>query len=157
MLIKTGVHVPSGQDRAGEDLRIWGVFPHQVKVSAADSNGDTFVFEHADMGLGGPPRHFHRDQDEWFYAVKGDFVVEVGDERYALRPGDIVFAPRGVSHAWAHLSDEPATLLVGVSPAGTLEEFFREGCAAIEPPTPEQTAALFAAHGMQVVGPPIES
>jgi quercetin 2,3-dioxygenase len=60
-------------------------------------------------------------------------------------------------HTWAHLTDEPATLLVGVSPAGSLEEFFREGCAATEPPTPEQTAALYAAHGMQVVGPPLES
>jgi mannose-6-phosphate isomerase-like protein (cupin superfamily) len=156
MLTKTGVHVPRGLDRAGEQLRIWGVFPHQVKVATADSNGDTFVFEHADMGRGGPPRHFHHDQDEWFYAVKGEFVVEVGDERYALQPGDLVFAPRGIPHTWAHLTDEPATLLVGVSPAGTLEEFFREGCAATAPPTPEQTAALFAAHGMQVVGPPLE-
>jgi quercetin dioxygenase-like cupin family protein len=156
VLTKTGVHVASGSDRAGEQLFIWGVFPHQVKVATADTDGGAFIFEHADMGRGGPPRHFHHEQDEWFYAVKGDFVVEVGDERFTLAPGDLVFCPRGIPHAWAHLTDEPATLLVGVSPAGTLEEFFRKGCAATTPPTPEETAALFAAHGMRVVGPPID-
>lgn len=144
-----------GADRAGEDLRIWGVFPYQVKVATADSGGDSFVFEHADMGRGGP-RPFHHDQDEWFYAIKGEFVVEIGDDRFELNTGDLVFAPRGVPHAWAHLSDEPGTLLLGVSPAGSLEQFFREACAAQSPPTPGEAAALFAAHGMEVVGPPIE-
>jgi mannose-6-phosphate isomerase-like protein (cupin superfamily) len=155
MPTNSGVHVARGTDRSGEELRIWGLFPHHVKVATADSGGDVFIFEHADMGKGGPPRHFHHDQDEWFYAVKGEFVVEVGDERFELAPGDIAFAPRQVPHAWAHLTDEPGTLLVGVSPAGTLEQFFRKGCEMTAPPSPQETSELFAAHGMQVVGPPL--
>ena len=30
------------------------------------------------MGKGGPPRHVHFEQDEWFYVIKGDYVFEVG-------------------------------------------------------------------------------
>ena len=31
-----------------------------------------------------PPRHLHRDQDEWFHVIEGKYVVEIGDERYVL-------------------------------------------------------------------------
>jgi hypothetical protein len=55
------------------------------------------------MGKGGPPRHFHYDQDEWFYAIKGNFAFEVGEERFTLGPGDALLAPRLVPHVWAYL------------------------------------------------------
>jgi mannose-6-phosphate isomerase-like protein (cupin superfamily) len=133
---------------------IWGVIPLQIKVSSDDTAGSFFVFEHADMGKGGPPRHFHYEQDEWFYALKGEFAFEVGDERFTLRPGDSLFAPRMVPHVWAHVGDEPGTLLLAVQPAGSLEAFFMENSAMNQPPTPEEAERSFAAHGMRVVGPP---
>jgi mannose-6-phosphate isomerase-like protein (cupin superfamily) len=149
------VYVPNGRDRFEEELLIWGVIPLQIKVSSRDTAGRMFVFEHAEMGNGGPPRHFHYEQDEWFYAMKGEFAFEVGDQRFTLRPGDSLFAPRLVPHAWAHVGDEPGTLLLAVQPAGSLEAFFLENCAMDRPPTPAEAERSFAAHGMKVVGPPL--
>jgi mannose-6-phosphate isomerase-like protein (cupin superfamily) len=149
------IYVPSGQNRLEEALQIGGTFPLQIKVSTADSHGALFLFEHADMGPGGPPRHFHYEQDEWFYALKGEFAFEVGDDAFTLRPGDSLFAPRMIPHVWAHVEDTPATLLLGVQPAGSLEAFFREGVEMATLPGPEEAARLFAAHGMKVVGPPL--
>jgi mannose-6-phosphate isomerase-like protein (cupin superfamily) len=151
-----GIFVPSGRNRFEEELMIWGVIPLQIKVSTQDTGGGFFVFEHADMGRGGPPRHFHYDQDEWFYALKGEFAFEVGDERFTLRPGDSLFAPRMVPHVWAYVGDGPGTLLLAVQPAGSLEAFFMEACEMSQPPTPEEAEQAFAAHGMQIVGPPLE-
>jgi mannose-6-phosphate isomerase-like protein (cupin superfamily) len=150
-----GVFVPNGRNRFDEALMIWGVIPLQIKVSTEDTAGRLFVFEHADMGRGGPPRHFHYEQDEWFYALKGEFAFEVGDERFTLRPGDSLFAPRMVSHVWAYVGDQPGTLLLAVQPAGSLEAFFMESCELTRPPTPEEAEQQFAAHGMKVVGPPL--
>ena len=135
---------------------IWGLIPLEVKVSTTDTGGALFVFEHADMGRGGPPRHFHYEQDEWFYAVKGDFVFEVGDDEFTLSAGDSLFAPRMVPHVWALVGETPGTLLLGVQPAGSLEEFFREACAMPTPPTPEEADRMFGNHGMKVVGPPLD-
>lgn len=149
------IYVPNGKNRFEEELMIWGVIPLQIKVSSSDTGGQFFVFEHLDMGKGGPPRHFHYHQDEWFYARKGEFAFEVGDERFTLRPGDSLFAPRMVPHAWAHVGDTPGTLLLAVQPAGSLEAFFMENCTMDRPPTPEQAERSFAAHGMKVVGPPL--
>ena len=151
------VYVPNGRNRFQEELMIWGLIPLQIKVSSRDTAGALFVFEHADMGKGGPPKHFHYEQDEWFYSVEGEFAFEVGEERFTLRPGDSLFAPRMVPHVWAHLGDQPATLLLAIQPAGSLEAFFMENAAMDRPPTPEEAERSFAAHGMKVVGPPLHT
>jgi mannose-6-phosphate isomerase-like protein (cupin superfamily) len=156
MKTQQGLYVPQGQHRFDEELMIWGIIPLQIKISTDDTDGALFLFEHADMGKGGPPRHFHYEQDEWFYAIKGEFAFEVGDERFTLRPGDSLFAPRMVPHGWAYIGDEPGTLLLAVQPAGSLEVFFRQSCEMTSPPTPEEAERLFAAHGMKVVGPPLD-
>ena len=150
------VFVPNGRNRIDEVLMIWGVIPLQIKVSTNDTDGDLFVFEHADMSKGGPPRHFHYEQDEWFYAVKGEFLFEVGDERFTLRPGDSLFAPRMVPHVWAYVGDKPGTLLLAVQPAGSLEAFFMQSSKMTKPPTAEEADRQFAAHAMKVVGPPLD-
>jgi mannose-6-phosphate isomerase-like protein (cupin superfamily) len=154
--VRRAVYVPNGKNRLDEALMIWGVIPLQIKVSTNDTNGDLFAFEHADMGKGGPPRHFHYEQDEWFRAVKGEFLFEVGDERFTLRPGDSLFAPRMVPHVWAYVGDNPGTLLLAVQPAGSLEAFFMQSAKLTRPPTPEEADRQFAAHGMKVVGPPLD-
>jgi len=156
MRTQQALYVPRGEHRFDEELKIWGAIPLQIKISTDDTDGALFVFEHADMGKGGPPRHFHYEQDEWFYAMKGDFAFEIGDEQFTLRPGDSLFAPRMVPHVWAYVGDEPGTLLLAVQPAGSLEAFFRQGCEMSRLPTPEEADQQFAAHGMKVVGPPLE-
>jgi mannose-6-phosphate isomerase-like protein (cupin superfamily) len=149
-------YVPNGRNAFEEKLMIWGVIPLQIKVPTNDTAGALFAFEHADMDKGGPPRHFHYAQDEWFYAKKGEFAFEVGGERFTLRPGDSLFAPRMVPHVWAYVGDEPGTLLLAVQPAGSLEAFFLESAKLTRPPTPEEADKMFAAHGMKVVGPPLD-
>jgi len=155
--LKKGVHVSSGKDRFKEDdLMIWGLIPLSIKVSTEDTAGEMFIFEHTNMGKGGPPRHFHHEQDEWFYAIQGEFAIEVGEEKFRLKPGDSLFAPRMIPHAWAHISGQPGTLLTIVSPAGTFETFIRDTTRHANLPTPEEIEKAFAAHGMQVVGPPLK-
>jgi mannose-6-phosphate isomerase-like protein (cupin superfamily) len=107
-------------------------------------------------GKGGPPRHFHYEQDEWFYAMEGNFAFEVGDEQFTLRPGDSLLALRMVPHVWAYVGENSGTLLLAVQPAGSLEPFFQQSCEMIRLPTPEEADQRFAAHGMKVVGPPLD-
>ena len=156
MRTQQGLYVQNGENRLGEELKIWGVIPLQIKVSTDDTDGALFVFEHADMGKGGPPRHFHYEQDEWFYVIKGDFAFEVGDEQFTLGPGDSLLAPRMIPHVWAYLGDDPGTLLLAVQPAGSMEAFYLQSCEMTRLPTPEEADRMFAAHGMKVVGLPLD-
>ena len=156
-VLKKAVHVSSGKDRFKEDkLMIWGLIPLSIKLSAKDTGGELLVFEHSNMGKGGPPRHLHYEQDEWFYVIKGEFAFEVGDQKFRLKPGDTLFAPRKVPHGWAQISDQPGTLLTLVSPAGEFETFILDTTRHTNLPAPEEVEKAFAAHGMKVVGPPLE-
>jgi mannose-6-phosphate isomerase-like protein (cupin superfamily) len=155
-MLPKAIHVPVGTDRHQEnDLMIWGRFPLATKISTQDSRGALYLFQHANMPRGGPPRHIHFHQDEWFFVIQGEFVVEVGDEKYSLHAGDSLFAPRMIPHVWANIGKQPGNLLTAVTPAGTFETFLRDTTRLPTLPSPEEVARAFEAHDMKIVGPPL--
>ena len=96
----------------------------------------------------------HYDQDEWFYALEGEFIFVVGEERTRLRPGDSLFAPRRVPHVWAYVGDGArGRILVVFAPAVAMAAFFREVTKANA--MPPQDPLLWRAHGMELLGPPL--
>ncbi|NTU62651.1 MAG: cupin domain-containing protein [Chloroflexi bacterium] len=145
------LRIKTGEDRFGE-RRGLGVSFIDFKVVPQDSNG-LLILENTFHAKGGPARHLHYDQDEWFYAVEGDFILEVGSERFTLQPGDSVLAPRKVPHVWAHVGDTRGRILIAFMPAGQMEAFFREVTKANA--MPPQDPALWRAHGMELLGPPL--
>ena len=152
------IRVAAGCDRHKQDnAMIWGLIPLAIKLSSSDTAGELLVFMHHNMGKGGPPKHVHHAQDEWFYVVAGEFAAEVGEEKFVMRPGDSLFAPRKVPHAWAHIGvPGTGTLITTVTPAGTFEQFIRETTLHPTLPSAEDIAKTFEAHNMTVVGPPLK-
>lgn len=148
---QTALKVAAGEDRFGEHRGL-GVSAVTFKVCPPGGSG-VLILENSFHDKGGPPRHLHHDQDEWFYAVEGEFVVEVGQERFILKPGDSLLAPRRVPHVWAHVGERNGRMLIAFMPAGKMEAFFREVTRANA--MPAQDPALWRAHGMDVVGPPL--
>jgi quercetin dioxygenase-like cupin family protein len=149
------VYVAAGGDRFSEHILLGGIAPNECKVSSQDTKGAMSIFESLTPFKGGPPLHVHHDQDEWFYVLEGEFDFQVGDDRYRLRSGESVLAPRRIAHAWACVSDTPGKMMIVFQPAGAMEDFFRELGKLNGPPPPDQAQGLFCAHGMQIVGPPL--
>jgi quercetin dioxygenase-like cupin family protein len=143
--------VQVGEDRFGESSS-----PNDCKVSGKDTQGALAVFESTSTRKGGPPLHVHSAQDEWFYVVSGEFAFKVGGQQFRLKAGDSLLAPREIPHTFAHLGDGEGKLLCTFQPAGDMEAFFR-ALAQLQERTPEKMQALFKAHGMAVVGPPLPS
>ena len=121
---------PAGADRLGHPHEM-GITSMRYKVVASDTNGGLLILEQSNREKGGPARHLHHDQDEWFYAIAGQFIVEVGTERFTLGPGDSLLAPRKVPHVWAFSGNGEGRLLVGFTPAGQMEGFFAAAIASI--------------------------
>src|SRR4028119_1062910 len=96
-----GARIPAGGDRFQRRRKIFGSMSIDFKVSGSDTGGDLFLIENINDAKGGPPRHLHHEQDEWFYVVNGEYVIEVGAERYDPRRGDSVRAPGKVAHVCA--------------------------------------------------------
>lgn len=150
--------VAAGADREGK-ARAIGLSETTYKVLTEDSAGDLFVVEQMNRRRGGPSRHMHLHEDEFFFCLDGEYVVEVEDQRAVLHPGDCILAPRGIPHAWAFSGDTVGRLLISFAPAGKMEAFFaaREG-RGIQPgqyARSEADAAMLREFGMELVGPPI--
>ncbi len=143
--------VPQGEDRFGEHRGL-GISQIDFKVAQSE-NSDLFILENTFHQKGGPARHLHYEQDEWFFIVEGEFEFEVGQERMRLTPGDSLLGPRKVPHVWAFDGDSRGRILIVFTPAGKMEAFFREVTKTNAMPI--QDPALWRAHGMELLGPPL--
>ncbi len=145
-------YVAAGSDCFGEQRGL-GISTIAFKLTP-HSGSDLLVLENTFTARGGPARHLHHAQDEFFYAVEGEFVIEVGDQRFAMQPGDALLAPRAVPHVWAFVGATRGRMLITFAPAGQMEAFFRIVTQANA--MPPQDPALWRAHGMELVGPPLD-
>ncbi len=149
---KPALLVPANEDQFGEHRGL-GVSEITFKVTPKDSDG-VFIIENTFHEKGGPAKHLHYHQDEWFFAVEGEFILEVGQEKFKLIPGDSILAPHNIPHVWAYIGNARGKMLIAFMPAGKMESFFREVTKtnAMPPQDPE----LWRSHGMELLGPPLK-
>jgi mannose-6-phosphate isomerase-like protein (cupin superfamily) len=153
---KQVVRVQQLQDRFNERIPIGAKSSIDRKVSGRDTAGSWSMFEAHWSLKGGPPLHVHQGEDEWFYVMEGEYVAQVGDERFTLTPGDSLLAPRGVPYTYAHLGKGQGRMLIAYQPAGDMEAFFLEMSRLTGTPSPDEVQRIFRAYGMEVVGPPLK-
>lgn len=147
--------------RPGEGKPIWQLGNHfTLKAGADETRGAFAVLEQVCTGAP-PPMHVHEREEETFYVLSGSINLYVGDEVHAAEAGSFCVVPRGLPHSFTSTSDEPARMLVIVSPPG-FEEFFVEVeeqfPEAAGLPAPERVGPVLGElarrHGLQIVGPP---
>jgi len=156
--LKKGFKVEANRNRHQEELLIMGG-QFDCKVSGKDTNGDLCIYDTFRHEKGGPPLHLHHSQDELFYVIKGEFMAKVGNDIFNLKPGDTAFAPRTIPHTFAKTSEGEAQMLILFQPAGSMEDFFKQISKLGKNIPKEQEhklKALYEAHGMQIVGPPLQ-
>jgi quercetin dioxygenase-like cupin family protein len=102
-------------------------------IEGAQSGGTFALVEHPiEPRTLAAPMHTHRYEDEYTYVLEGEIGVQIGEEVRIAQPGDLVFKPRGVPHAFWNAGDTPARALEIISPAG-FERYFAE-LAPLFPP-----------------------
>jgi len=144
------------------DVWFFGGARISVKTGGAQTDGRLYQVHIIEQRGSGPPLHIHNNADETFYVIDGELLVFVGDERIEAGPGDFVFGPRGVAHAYVARSEQ-AEFLATFAPA-SMDRFFEElgGVPVVsgEPapaasyPDPEEFARGAAKWGVEIVGPP---
>ena len=153
-----GVKVAAGQSRFGQTLKLPDGGALFIKVATQDSGGAFFLTEQPSGKKGGPPKHFHLEEDEWFYCLAGEYIVEIGNQRHELKAGDSVLGPRRVPHAFAFVGNTPGRLMVAFTPAGRVEQFFRDLDARGQyfgAGTAEEKETARQRYGIVNVGPPL--
>jgi quercetin dioxygenase-like cupin family protein len=106
----------------GKTVTLFGV-RFSYKVVSGDSGGSLTVME-----LEIPPRtlvkpHNHGREDEFSMVLSGTIGARTGSDVHTAAAGAYLVKPRGVPHAMWNATDEPATVIEMLSPAG-LEGYF---------------------------------
>lgn len=121
----------------------------------ADQTGGVFsLMEVVNPPGTGVPPHAHRHEDETFCILDGLAELTVGGRQMHAGPGDVVFLPRNVPHAYRAAGGRSLRMHVIVTPGG-LERFFEELSAlpASDPPDMATVSAVCARHGISFVSP----
>lgn len=99
----------------------------EITRSSEDTSGEVFESTNwLDPRMPGPPAHVHPNAEESFEVIEGSLDVFKDGEWTTVRPGETATVAAGVPHTLRNASDEPATIVTRIRPAGRSEAFFRD-------------------------------
>jgi mannose-6-phosphate isomerase-like protein (cupin superfamily) len=161
--VKTSEPYALARGKGISDVWFYGGARISVKVDGRHTGARLYQVHIVEVRASGPPLHIHHNADETFYVVDGEVRIVVGDEQVDAGPGDFVFGPQGVPHAYVARSEQ-AELFATFAPA-SMDRFFEhlggvpvvpgEPAPATSYPDPEEFARAVAAWGAEIVGPPL--
>ena len=96
------------------------------KISGSET-GQRFSIVHHPLAPHalGAPLHYHHNEDELSYVLKGKLGALLGEEVVTAQPGTWVFKPRKQWHTFWNAGDSQCEIIEIISPAG-FENYFRE-------------------------------
>lgn len=138
----------------------------EVILSARDT-GDQLSIMRQELGAEyAPPVHVHDREDQTLVVLEGSITAwldPLGDAptQVLLQPGDAVYLPRGIPHAFK-VGDDGATMLEVNTPGGfehfhldAGDEATHDGIPDQSPTDIERMAHCATEYGCQILGPPI--
>src|SRR3954463_15238833 len=102
---------------AGSTLNVLGV-THIYKATGAETAGSFSLWEAVVPAGAGTPPHTHAREDEAFYVLSGELVIECEGESapHRVGPGGFFFGARGRRHAIRNIGDKPVRALILCAP-----------------------------------------
>jgi quercetin dioxygenase-like cupin family protein len=144
------------EPRAGSTLNVLGT-THIYKATAAETGGSFSLWEAVFPPGAGAPPHTHSREDEAFYVLSGELVIEFEGSTAPRRvaPGGFFFGARGRRHAVRNIGAEPARVLILSAPSVGLDQMFGELDAASASGMPEigKVTAICAKYGVTIEPP----
>ncbi|MGY4505366.1 quercetin dioxygenase-like cupin family protein [Bradyrhizobium sp. GM24.11] len=139
----------------GPTLDVLGV-THSYKAMASDTGQQFSIWESIVPPGRGAPAHTHTREDEAFYVLSGEVLVDVEGVTDPLRlgPGAFLFAPRNRRHGYRNVGADTARLLVFAMPGAGLDHMFaaldEEGRRSGDRPAIQTIATIAGQHGVVI-------
>jgi quercetin dioxygenase-like cupin family protein len=133
-----------------------------VKVPSRLTRGQLSLVEFLNPPGFATPLHRHGQEDEAFYILSGTAEFRCDGQTLRGGPGDFLFLPVGLPHAYAVGPDEPLRCLTLTGAPTGFDSFVQQaGEPASDrrlpdpaPFDPEALGHAAAQHGIEILGPP---
>jgi quercetin dioxygenase-like cupin family protein len=99
---------------------------------------------------GGPPPHYHLNEDETFHVIEGRVSFLLDGNWHEVGPGGAAFMPRGVVHTFKNVGDRSSRMTLVTAPSGFEKFFARCAVEFAKPGGPDmsQIIAIGAEYGI---------
>ena len=137
---------------AGPTLRAFGE-EVTILLNGEQTGGRLTMWLETTPPDGGPPLHFHINDDETYHVLEGRVAFFQSSKWQEVCPGGSAFVPRGQLHTFKNVGTEPSRMLLSTAPAGfdvfitrCAEEFAKPGG-----PDMPHVIGIAAEHGIHFV------
>ncbi len=133
-------------------------------VSAADSGGQLGASVVTQPAGAASPLHMHTREAEAWYVLDGELIYVAGEKTVRMQPGDFIYLPPNVPHAFRVTGAAPARFLALSLPGALLDLYDEIGAPAGTRRVPDggvpaaeitRWGEISQRYGIHVVGPPI--
>ncbi len=156
------VYRPAGT--ADATWAMGSLFEHVLR--AGESGGDLGVSIVTQPPGTATPLHRHTREAEGLFLFEGTITYRAGAKTYELTPGDFLYLPLGLPHAFRITGSTPARFLALATPGGLMGLYDEVGIPALAhrlpgadgQPHDEEIAkwnVVGARYGLDVLGPPL--
>ena len=146
---ETAIVVPA------DDRRVLRAFGEEVIIllDGEQTGGRQTMWLESTPPNGGPPPHFHINDDETFYVLEGHVSIFHDGNWEELGAGGSAFVPRGQLHTFKNVGESASRMLLSTSPSG-FEVFFSRCAEEFSKPDGVDMGRVFgiaAEHGIHFV------
>ncbi|MGI8891156.1 MAG: cupin domain-containing protein [Chthoniobacterales bacterium] len=146
---ETAIVVPA------DDSRVLRAFGEEVIIllDGEQTGGRQTMWLETTPPNGGPPTHFHINDDETFYVLEGRVSIFHDSHWEEIGPGGSAFVPRGQLHTFKNVGQSASRMLLSTSPSG-FEVFFSRCAEEFGKPVGVDMGRVFgiaAEHGIHFV------
>lgn len=136
---------------------------YRLLAGGEQTGGAYALFESVVLPGGGPPPHWHANEEESFYVIEGEITFTVNNQPVVAGAGAFLQVPRGTPHAFKNCGSTRARMLIQTAPAG-FDKFMMEFARPVDsldsaplPVTPEEVQRLLEVapkYGIHILPPP---
>jgi quercetin dioxygenase-like cupin family protein len=131
-------------------------------LATSESTGGAYSLVHLSAPPGhGTPYHVHRNEDEAFYVLQGEFTIICNGNKSVVGPGGYIFLPRNIPHGFRCSASVPSAMLTLAMPGsgfvGMITEMEEPANDRSLPPSAapdfEKLTRMCAKHQIEILGP----
>ncbi len=138
--------------RTTRSFKVFGE-PIEVLVGSNETGKSFSVITQVSPPGGGPPLHRHKNEDEIFTVLEGEYEIYDGENWHKLHKGETAFTLRGGVHTFRNCGATTGKMQAVIVPGVGLDDYLEAISVLSVPQDMERLLEISSRHGIEFIAP----